>query len=110
MKNKGYTKVGVGWGRGDKVHYGRCASGVIRYVVQGMTHPSLSIVENDNAVSISCYYIQALFFCFEICRGGWKLRTGDVVTYLTRHAGSTLRARELRQIFFYFQNDQLILG
>lgn len=24
-----------------------------RYVVQGMTHPSLSIVENDNAVSIS---------------------------------------------------------
>ena len=24
-----------------------------RYVVQGMTHPSLSIVEKDNAVSIS---------------------------------------------------------
>ena len=38
----------------------------VRYVVQGMMHLSLSFVENDNAVSISCYCIQALFFSFEI--------------------------------------------
>ena len=50
MKN-GYVKFGGGWA--NKVHYGRCASGHKRYVVQGMTHPSLSIVEKDNAVSIS---------------------------------------------------------
>ena len=41
---------------------------------------------------------------------GRKLRTDDFVTYLIRHAGATLRARELRQIFCFFQNDQLILG
>ena len=32
---------------------------------------------------------------------GRKLRTGDFVTYLIRHAGASLRARELRQFFFF---------
>ena len=32
---------------------------------------------------------------------GRKLRTGDFVTYLIRYAGASLRARELRQIFFF---------
>lgn len=32
---------------------------------------------------------------------GRKLRTGDFVTYLIRHAGATLRARELSQNFFF---------
>ena len=37
---------------------------------------------------------------------GRKLRTGDFVTYLIRHAGASLRARELRQFFFFFFSER----
>lgn len=37
---------------------------------------------------------------------GKKLRTGDFVTYLIPHAGASLRARELRQIFFFFFSER----
>ena len=33
---------------------------------------------------------------------GRKSRTGDFVSYLIRNAGASLRARELRQFFFFF--------
>lgn len=41
---------------------------------------------------------------------GKKLRTGDFVTYLIRHAGASLRARELRQIFFFFSERPVDVG
>ena len=72
-----------------------------RYVVQGMTHPSLSIVEKDNAVSIS-FVIIYRHTSSPLRYEGEDLRTGDFVTYLIRHAGASLRARELRQFFFFF--------
>ena len=37
---------------------------------------------------------------------GRKLGTGDFVTYLIRHAGASLRARELRQILFFFFSER----
>ena len=41
---------------------------------------------------------------------GRKLRTGDFVTYLIRYAGASLRARELRQIFFFFSEPPVDIG
>ena len=41
---------------------------------------------------------------------GRKLRTGDFVTYLIRHAGTSLRARELRQFFFFFSERPVDVG
>ena len=41
---------------------------------------------------------------------GKKLRTGDFVTYLIRHAGASLHARELRQIFFFFSERPVDVG
>lgn len=41
---------------------------------------------------------------------GRKLRTDDFVTYLIRHAGATLRARELRQIFCFFSERPVDIG
>ena len=35
MKNKGYSKFGVGGGGGNKVHYGGCGSGVWRVTYEG---------------------------------------------------------------------------
>ena len=37
---------------------------------------------------------------------GRKLPTDDFVTYLIRHAGATLRARELRQNFLFFFSER----
>ena len=41
---------------------------------------------------------------------GRKLRKGDFVTYLIPHAGATLQARELRQIFFFFSERPVDIG
>lgn len=41
---------------------------------------------------------------------GRKLRTGDFVTYLIRHVGASLRARELRQFFFFFSERPVDIG
>ena len=34
MENKGYAKIGEGGGGGNKVPYGKCASGVWRKYIQ----------------------------------------------------------------------------
>ena len=41
---------------------------------------------------------------------GRKLRTGNFVTYLIRYAGASLRARELRQIFFFISERPVDIG
>ena len=59
--------LGGGGGGSNKGCVGDVQVAYIRYVVQGMMHPSFSIVENDNAVRyLFCYYVHALFFSFEI--------------------------------------------
>jgi len=103
------------WGGGVGLNKG-CVMGdvqvaYIRYVVQDMMHPSLSTVENDNAVSI---YFVIIFRHYSS-----PLRyEGEEVTYgrLCHIFNSpcwcyAARARALPKIiFFFFQNDQLILG
>ena len=60
MKHKGYAKLGGGGGQ-IRCIMGDVQVAYIRYVVQGMMHPSLFIVENDNAVSISFAVIFIIF-------------------------------------------------
>ena len=81
-----------------------------RYVVQGMTRPSFSIVEEDNAVSISFVIIYR--------HTSSPLRyEGEEVTYgRFCHIFNSpcrcfaARSRAPPNFFFFFQNDQLILG
>ena len=75
----------------------------IRYVVQGMTHPSLSIVENDNAVIIS--------FVIKLRHYSSPLRYEGRFCHIFNSPCWCFAARSRAPPnFFFFQNDQLILG